>query len=176
MYILHDDEELNTPGLPQGDYDIPMVLATKRYNPDGSLWDPEVNHETTSLYGDVTHVNGQPWPYLAVEPRKYRFRFLDASVSQSYQLYFENKAAKRVSFSVVGSDAGLLLNPVSSNQLDISMAERWEVVFDFTSFAEQNVTLKNNRNVGADDDYSGTDKVMREYLISPSLFAMLTSR
>ncbi|KJX94221.1 hypothetical protein TI39_contig4207g00004 [Zymoseptoria brevis] len=161
FYILHDAEELAVPGLPQGDYDISLALAAKRYNADGTLWDPDVNGETTSLYGDVIHVNGQPWPFLAVEPCKYRFRFLDSSVSRSFQLYFENPAGKRVSFYVVGSDAGLLTRPVQSSQLDISMAERWEVVFDFTQCAGKNVTLRNMRDVGADEDYNSTDKVMR---------------
>lgn len=41
------------------------------------------------------------------------------------------------------------------------MAERWEVVFDFTSYAGQNVTLRNSRKVGADDDYKHTDKIMK---------------
>jgi FtsP/CotA-like multicopper oxidase with cupredoxin domain len=108
-------------------------------------------------------VNGAPWPYLAVEPRKYLFRFLDTSVSRSFQLYAEadTKVGTRIPFSVIGSDAGLLASPVSTTQLDISMAERWEVVFDFSSYAGQNITLKNTGNVAADDDFDGTDRVMR---------------
>ncbi|KAK5738021.1 hypothetical protein LTR17_006264 [Elasticomyces elasticus] len=163
LYILHDDEEQNVPGLPQGAYDIGLVLASKRYNSDGTLWDPDTNGETTSVFGDVFHVNGQPWPHLKVEPRKYRFRFLDAAVSRSYQMYLvADKASNtRVPFTVVGSDAGLLDSPVPATQLDISMAERWEVVVDFSKFAGQNMTLKNNRDVGADQDYTDTDKIMR---------------
>ncbi|KAF2716563.1 hypothetical protein K431DRAFT_307685 [Polychaeton citri CBS 116435] len=163
FYILHDDEELSTPGLPQGNYDIPLALSAKRYNKDGTLWDPEVNNEKTSVYGDVFHVNGQPWPYLKVEPRKYRFRFLDASISRSFQMYLEadTAAGKRIPFTVVGADTGLNEKPVSTTQLDISMAERWEVVVDFSGYAGKNLTLKNNRDVAADLDYPQTDKVMR---------------
>ncbi|CAD0100682.1 unnamed protein product [Aureobasidium mustum] len=162
FYILEDDQK-NSLGLPSGNYDIPLALAAKRYNADGSLWDPEANGETTSVFGDVIQVNGQPWPYLAVEPRKYLFRFLDTSVSRSFQLYAEadKKVGTRIPFSVIGSDAGLLASPVSTTQLDISMAERWEVVFDFSSYAGQNITLKNTGNVAADDDFDGTDRVMR---------------
>ncbi|KAK5673938.1 hypothetical protein LTS10_013292 [Elasticomyces elasticus] len=163
LYILHDDEEQSVPGLPQGAYDIGLVLASKRYNSDGTLWDPDTNGETTSLYGDVFHVNGQPWPHLKVEPRKYRFRFLDAAISRSFQMYLvaDKASSTRVPFTVVGSDAGLLDSPVSTTQLDISMAERWEVVVDFSKFAGQNMTLKNNRDVAADQDYTDTDKIMR---------------
>ncbi|KAK5720087.1 hypothetical protein LTR15_007360 [Elasticomyces elasticus] len=163
LYILHDDEEQSVPGLPQDAYDIGLVLASKRYNSDGTLWDPDTNGEKTSVFGDVFHVNGQPWPHLKVEPRKYRFRFLNAAVSRSYQMYLvADKASNtRVPFTVVGSDAGLLDSPVPATQLDISMAERWEVVVDFSKFAGQNMTLKNNRDVGADQDYTDTDKISK---------------
>lgn len=157
------DAQKTALGLPSGAYDIPLALAAKRYNSDGSLWSPEANGETVSVFGDVIQVNGQPWPYLAVEPRKYLFRFLDTSISRSFQLYAEadTKIGTRIPFTVVGADAGLLASPVDTTQLDISMAERWEVVFDFSSYAGQNVTLKNTGNVGADDDFDGTDRVMR---------------
>lgn len=150
-------------GLPQGDYDIPLGLTSKRYNPDGTLWSPEANGETTNLFGDVIHVNGQPWPYLKVEPRKYRFRFLDAAISRSFQLYFEQatKVGTRINFKVVGSDAGLLLNPVDTTQLDISMAERWEVVVDFSAYKNSNVTLRSNKKVADNTDYLHTDKIMQ---------------
>ncbi|KAI5265941.1 oxidase cueO precursor [Aureobasidium subglaciale] len=162
FYILEDAQK-NSLKLPSGNYDIPLALAAKRYNADGTLWDPEANGETTSVFGDVIQVNGQPWPYLAVEPRKYLFRFLDTSISRSFQLYAEadKKVGTRIPFTVIGSDAGLLASPVDTTQLDISMAERWEVVFDFSGYAGQNITLKNTGNVAADDDYDGTDRVMR---------------
>lgn len=48
-----EDDQKNSLGLPSGKYDIPLALAAKRYNADGSLWDPEANGETTSVFGDV---------------------------------------------------------------------------------------------------------------------------
>jgi len=147
--------------LPSGDYDIPLALAAKQYNSDGTLFSPA--DERDSLWGDVIHVNGQPWPYLNVEPRKYRLRFLDTSISRSFKLYFEADGAlgKQIPFNVIASDAGLLSKPVSTNTLEISMAERWEVVFDFAAYAGKNVTIRNSRDVMTDEDYNGTDKVMR---------------
>ena len=116
-----------------------------------------------SLWGDVIHVNGQPWPYLKVEPRKYRFRILDSAISRSFQLYFEKdtKTGTKLPFKVIASDAGLLSGPISATQLEISMAERWEIVFDFSAYANSNVTMRNNRDVQADEDYNSTDKVMK---------------
>lgn len=163
FYIMHDKEEEAIPGLPQGNYDIPIALSSKRYNSDGSLWSPEKNGEEKNLFGDVVHVNGQPWPYFKVEPRKYRLRFLNAAISRSFELYFEPsaKTGQRINMKVVGSDAGLLTKPVDTTQLDISMAERWEVVFDFTNYKNQNVTLRSNAKVADVDPYLHTDKVMR---------------
>lgn len=160
MYILHDGAE-DSLGLPSGKYDVPIVLSAKQYNNDGTLYSPA--QETTSLYGDIIHVNGQPWPYFKVEPRKYRFRVLDASISRSFQLYFENDKAvgTKLDFNVISSDAGLLSGPQKTKDLYISMAERYEVVFDFSAYKGQNVTLRNTRGFAADSDFLHTDKVMK---------------
>ena len=78
-------------------------------------------------------------------------------------MYFEDdeNTNTKLPFQVVGSDAGLLSRPVTSTSLEIAMAERWEIVFDFTDFANKNITLRNNRRVQRDEDYAGTDRVMR---------------
>ncbi|OAF99004.1 Cupredoxin [Paraphaeosphaeria sporulosa] len=158
FYILHDPDE-DKLDLPAGEYDLPLALAAKQYNSDGTLFSPA--DETVSLYGDIIHVNGQPWPYKKVEPRKYRLRFLDSSISRAFKLTFEDSKAKKLPFNVIASDAGLLTKPVQSDNLEISMAERWEVVIDFSQYKGQNVTLKNSRDVQADEDYNSTDKVMQ---------------
>ncbi|EAA27114.3 bilirubin oxidase precursor [Neurospora crassa] len=163
-YILHDPSIESPLGLPSGygTFDIPLILSAKQYTSSGSLFSPA--DETTSLYGDVIHVNGQPWPFLNVEPRKYRFRFLDASISRSFLLYFERDAkvgGTKLPFDVIASDAGLLNAPQRVNELYISMAERYEVVVDFGGYKGENITLKNARDVGADRDFPDTDKVMR---------------
>ncbi|KAF3003188.1 hypothetical protein E8E13_009445 [Curvularia kusanoi] len=162
FYILSDAQE-DSLFLPDEEYDLPLALAAKRYNSDGSLWDPEANGETVSVFGDVIHVNGVPWPFKEVEPRKYRLRFLNTGISRSYQLYFEasGSVGKQIPFTVFASDTGTLLNPVQTNDLYISDAERWEVIFDFSGYAGQNVTLRNSRKVAADDDYAATDQVLQ---------------
>ncbi|KAF9878648.1 multicopper oxidase [Colletotrichum karsti] len=161
-YIIQDPAE-DALGLPRtyGVDDIPLMLSSKIYKPDGSLLSPA--GETDSLYGDVIHVNGQPWPFFEVEPRKYRLRFLNSAVSRSFILYFRRQtgAAEDLPFQVIASDAGLLTNPVNSTTLTMSMAERWEIIFDFSRFAGQNVTLRNQDDVGKDKDYAFTNQVMR---------------
>lgn len=175
-YILQDPAE-DALGLPSGYgvYDIPLVLSAKQYQSNGQLLSPA--GETVSLYGDVIHVNGQPWPYFQVEPRKYRLRFLDAAVSRSFILYFERAAATgtRIPFSVIASDAGLLSSPAQTTSMAISMAERYEIVFDFSAYKGQNVTLRSEAKVGADTPYLHTDKVM-QFVVGQTLSSPDTSK
>ncbi|KAH7041563.1 Cupredoxin [Microdochium trichocladiopsis] len=162
MYILHDEKE-DVLGLPKGPYDVPLVLSAKQYNNDGTLYSPA--RETTSLYGDIIHVNGQPWPYMKVEPRQYRFRFLNAAISRSFFLYLERDLKpgqnEKLEFNVIASDAGLLSGPQKVKDMYISMAERYEVVVDFSKWKGENVTLRNTRSFAADEDFLHTDKVMK---------------
>ncbi|KAM7190926.1 putative bilirubin oxidase precursor [Rhypophila sp. PSN 637] len=161
-WIIHDEEEdsLNLPSG-YGQFDIPLILSAKQYLNNGALLSPAT--ETDSLYGDVIHVNGQPWPYFNVQPRKYRLRFLNAAVSRTFLLYFRRAtgSSAKIPFKVIASDAGLFTMPTTTSDLYISMAERYEVVFDFSPFAGQNITLRNTNDVGADTDYLHTDKVMQ---------------
>lgn len=62
---------------------------------------------------------------------------------------------------MIGSDAGLLLNPVEITAFDISIAERWEAVIDFANYQGQNLTLTNGRDVAADLDFFATDRIMQ---------------
>lgn len=122
--------------------------------------------EDQALWGDVIQVNGQPWPFMNVEPRKYRFRFLDASLSRNFDLFFVKSSATntRLPFQVIASDAGLLERPVQVTDLKNAVAERYEVVFDFSKYAGQSIELRNDQDangIGTDDEYDNTDKVMK---------------
>ncbi|SPO03603.1 probable Bilirubin oxidase [Cephalotrichum gorgonifer] len=170
-YIIHDPAE-DALGLPSGygEYDIPLILSSKQYNSDGTLFSTE--GEEDSLWGDVIHVNGQPWPYFNVEPRKYRLRFLNAAVSRSFALYFvrTDATSAKLPFQVIASDSGLLTHPVQVSDMYVSMAERYEIVFDFSAYAGKTIDLRNLAKVGGigtDDDYANTDKVMR-FIVSPN--------
>ncbi|KFA71735.1 hypothetical protein S40288_09677 [Stachybotrys chartarum IBT 40288] len=166
MYILHDEAEdaLNLPSG-YGTYDIPLILTTKQYNADGTLF--STNGVTDHLFGDVIEVNGQEWPFFNVEPRKYRFRILDAAVSRSFGLFFARSTAltTQIPFDVVASDSGLLSGPARTSMMYISNGERYDVVFDFSPYAGQNIELRNvGRQVnaiGVDTDYDNTDKVLQ---------------
>lgn len=140
------------------------MLSSKYCNSDGTL--KSTKGELDSVWGDLIHVNGQPWPYMNVQPRKYRFRLLDAAVSKNFALYFAKSSATntKLPFKVIAADAGLLGEPVTSETLFLAVGERYEVVFDFSTFAGQSIELRNLEDVGGvgkDDDYGATDKVMK---------------
>ncbi len=147
MYILHDDAEASL-GIPSGAagtaealaYDVPLIVRDAMFATDGSLiYD---DNSESGVYGDVILVNGVPWPVMDVEPRKYRFRILNASVSRSYtwQLHDGRSA---VPMTVVGTDAGLVPKPQVVSSFRHGMAERYEVVIDFAKYKGGKLTLKN---------------------------------
>ena len=161
FYLLNDPAKSAELKLPEGKYDIPLMLASKQFRSNGQLFSPE--SERDSLWGDVNTVNGQPWPYMAVENRKYKFRLLDASISRSYKLYLvaDDEPNVRIPFVVVGADAGYMDRPITTTDLVISMAERWEIIIDFDKYKSRNITMMNERDFQTNDDYPQTHKIMR---------------
>ncbi|KAI1844455.1 hypothetical protein JX265_010050 [Neoarthrinium moseri] len=163
-YLITDPAE-DALGLPSGygEFDIPLILSSKFYNADGTL--KSTAGETDSTWGDIIHVNGQPWPFMDVQPRKYRFRLLNAAVSRSFSLYLAaTGTTTKIPFQVIASDAGLLESPATVSDLYQSMAERYEIVIDFSGFAGKSIELRNQVKVGGigtDVDYTNTDKVMK---------------
>src|SRR5271165_5975916 len=64
--------------LPSGKYEIPLMIFDRLLTPDGQLFYPISEKPRApwipELFGDAILVNGKVFPYLEVEPRKYRFR------------------------------------------------------------------------------------------------------
>ncbi|EHK42633.1 hypothetical protein TRIATDRAFT_182360, partial [Trichoderma atroviride IMI 206040] len=160
FYIIEDPEVEAQLGLPQDKYNIPLALNSKQYTSTGSLI--SVANETESTYGDVIQVNGQPWPFLSVEPRKYRFRILNSSLSRTFNItVVDNGSGTHLPLDIVASDSGFLSSPVTTTNLLTAMAERWEVIIDFSSFENRNLTVMNGKNIFDSIDFPHTDLVMQ---------------
>jgi FtsP/CotA-like multicopper oxidase with cupredoxin domain len=121
---------LDVPSLPSGAYDIPLVIQDKSFTTDGQL--------VASEEGNIMVVNGKSWPYLNVEPRRYRFRIIQGGVNQYYHLHFN----RGLNFTQVGSDQGYLPNPLVRGTLTIAPGERMSVVVDFTGQQGRSFTLQ----------------------------------
>lgn len=158
VYIVYDPSE-DSLGLPCGEYDIPLALSDKTYQDNGQL--VSVEGEEINFVGEFIQVNEQPWPFLEVEPRKYRFRIYDMSVSRPYDLYLVDEDGNWLDLQVIASDSGLFGRPILTKDLTISMGERYEIVVDFSGVRGQNITLANKLQNPTIEDYENTDKVMR---------------
>ena len=154
FYITHDPLERSLP-IPKGKYDVPLVLRDAMFAANGALiFDPE-NH--ANLFGDVVLANGRPWPRMEVERRKYRFRILNASISRGFNLALSSGEP----MTVIGTDGGLMPAPVEVKSMRVGMAERYEVVIDFSKYkAGQKVVLRNLK-LPNNVPFENTDVVMR---------------
>ncbi|MFP5252758.1 MAG: multicopper oxidase family protein [Actinomycetes bacterium] len=157
MYVLHDGQE-QALQLPQGRYDVPLVIGDAMFATDGQLLFDD--NSDSGLFGDVLLVNGVPWPEMVVERRRYRFRFLNASISRSYEWSLHD-GRSTVPMQVIATDGGLMQQPAQVASFRHAMAERFEVVVDFSRFRDD--TLLTLRNGSADNniDYDTTEYAMR---------------
>ena len=79
-------------------------------------------------------------PYLNVEPRKYRFRILNASNARFWNLTLAGGPPAWQ----IGSDGGLFDRPVAlDGPLLMLPAERMDVIVDFSGFAGRTLTVSN---------------------------------
>jgi len=148
FYLIRDflEERLN---LPKDYYEIPILIQDKTFNEDGSLFypnnaTPPVDNPVPStpsfFFGNTIVVNGKLWPYLEVEPRKYRFRILNGSNLRPYELKLSNEGI----FHQIGTDLGLLHHSVDISSFILEPAERIDLIIDFSEHKGQEITLLNN--------------------------------
>lgn len=153
QYHLHDDLERGQ--LPQGEFDVGLMVGDAMFAADGSLAYDDRTH--SGLWGDVVLVNGVPWPTMKVKRRVYRFRILVSSIARSYRFALSTGDP----LVIVATDGGLIEYPQSVSSFRQGTAERYEVLVDFRRYAAGTLVdllnLSNENNV----DYQNTGKVMR---------------
>ncbi len=151
FYILRypGEERLN---LPRGDKEVALLICDRSFEADGSFRYPALDpslRETPGVdaaymggvLGDVILVNGAPWPRLEVSNVKYRFRILNASNARRYDLQFDSS----VPLVQIGSDGGLLAEPLPQRSIRIAPSERFDVVVDFSRCSLGSKVLLVNR-------------------------------
>jgi FtsP/CotA-like multicopper oxidase with cupredoxin domain len=100
-------------------------------------------------------VNGSTWPFLTVERRRYRLRFLNGC--QSRFLILDFSGIPGVEVWQIGNEGGFLAVPVNltadhDNRLLMALAERADVIVDFGNVPTGNYVLA---NVGPDEPFGG---------------------
>jgi spore coat protein A len=137
-------------------YEIPLVIQDRTFNADGSLFYPDSREFfgegftgpyipdsdvppiwNPEFFATTIVVNGNTWPKLKVEPRRYRFRLLNGCNARFLILALAADPVKRpvkpaLPFWQIGSDGGFLPAPVRQQQLLMAPAERRDVIVDFT--------------------------------------------
>ncbi|GAV21812.1 multicopper oxidase family protein [Carboxydothermus pertinax] len=160
FYLIRDEEEQKLK-LPCGKYEIPLVIQDRSFYTNGELFYPtQPGHEpppapqppppvdpnlpnpsvVPEFFGNTILVNGKVWPYLEVEPRKYRFRILNGSNARFYRM----RLSSDLSFVQIGTDGGFLEKPVTVSEITLAPGERADVIIDFSSHAGQNFILTND--------------------------------
>ncbi len=141
IFILEDDLSIQLqtdnqlPGYP---YDIPLLIQDRRFKdndgngtPDTMVYAESPRDIAMGMLGDRILVNGVEAPKLEVETRQYRLRLYNVSNARTYDFAFSDGRT----FKVVGTDGGLLPQPVEVDHLMLAPAERAEIVVDFRSDA-----------------------------------------
>jgi FtsP/CotA-like multicopper oxidase with cupredoxin domain len=149
LYVIEDEEE-RALGLPDGDYDVPLLIQDRLFASDGSFRYATLNH--LAARGGTMLVNGAPWPRLDVSTRKYRFRIVNGSNATPLRLALSSGDP----LIQIATDGGLLTAPVPCRDIPLAMAERVEVVIDFSRYAVgTKVVLQNLNTAGVTGSISG---------------------
>jgi len=151
LFFVRDEFE-DALNLPRGKYEIPLVIYDRIFDLDAQLFYPVSDDPkspwTAEVFGDATLVNGKLFPYLEVEPRKYRLRVLNAANGRNFLLSLSNGHPANETLHQIGTDQGLLPAPGPLQRVPLSPGERTDLIVDFSGMAGASPILKNdNRNL-----------------------------
>jgi spore coat protein A, manganese oxidase len=131
FYLIRDSRDTglaNNPiTLPAGDFEQELMIADRMFDtngqlvfPDGSPASNPIGYEgppanvnlhpfaIPEFFGDVMTVNGRSWPYYEVQPRRYRFRIVNASNARFLQMQLFEEAKTNGQYNGIAS---LLTDP-----------------------------------------------------------------
>lgn len=131
LIIVRDAEEasLNLP-MTYGVDEFPIILQTKGFDATGQI----LVH--TDLDTSVM-VNGTVDPTVDFPSQVVRLRVLNGSSQRTMEIGFSDNR----SFSLIGTDGGLLASSLSMNRYRISPGQRADILLDLTTSMGQNFQL-----------------------------------
>src|SRR5690606_7599076 len=158
--------------LPRDARELPLMVADRAFEPDGSLFYPAVDptlhqpgvaleYHHSGMLGDTVVVNGVAWPFCEVDGARYRLRIVNASRARVYQLALDPPPPDGSGFVQIGSDLGLLTAPVRHDTFLISPGERYDVVVDFGAYPPGSTVLLRNTLTDGPAGYVMRFDVMR---------------
>jgi FtsP/CotA-like multicopper oxidase with cupredoxin domain len=140
FYLIRDNRDTglaNNPiKLPSGAQEVELMIQDRQFDKNGQLFFPDADNPPglnggpgnpdihpfwiPEFFGDVITVNGKSWPAMDVQPRRYRFRFVNGSNARFLTMQLFNQAGVDMhengpagpAIWQIGSDGGLFDNPV----------------------------------------------------------------
>jgi spore coat protein A, manganese oxidase len=206
FYLIRDSRDTgatNNPiGLPAGAFEQELMIADRQFDTNGQLKFPDAESEPGAgdgptnpdahpfwipeFFGDVVTVNGKSWPFFEVQPRRYRFRFVNASNARFYQAQLFRSSNHQPTTTPgphiwqIGSDGGFLNAPTDVDagtdppHLFLAPAERADVIIDFAGQSGRNFILVNGQGAFApfpsgDPPDPNTNGQIMEFRVNQSL-------
>lgn len=134
--FIYDDPFEQSLDLPQGEFDVPLLVADREFDAENQIPYTFVSGGT---FGDVILVNGVPQPFHEVGDRRYRLRLYNVSNRRDYRFALSNGQP----ITQIGTDSGLLPEPVSRPSILLGPAERADVIIDFAGHLGEDIVLQN---------------------------------
>lgn len=150
-FIIVKDEEEALLNLPRtyGVDDFPLVIQTKDFDNQNQIVVP-------SNSDDVVMVNATIDPVLEVPAQVVRLRLLNGSSMRVFKIGLSDNQ----SFNLIGTDGGLLSEPVSLTRLQMAPGERAEILIDFSTMQGQSIKIMSYASEFPNGIYGATNPGM----------------
>jgi spore coat protein A, manganese oxidase len=140
FYFIRDSRDTglssNPITLPSGAQEAELMIQDRQFDTNGQLYFPDSDNAANlngppanpdkhpfwipEFFGDVMTVNGKSWPTMEVQPRRYRFRVVNASNARFLIMQMFNQAGLDMHVNgpagpaiwQIGSDGGLFNSPI----------------------------------------------------------------
>ena len=138
FFLYFDDEDTGNEKtgwkLPSGAFDIPLIFHDVKFDQNGQA--AFNNFYTDGWLGDRVTINRTILPKLTVKRRKYRFRVLNGGPSRFYQfgLSQDDPINNPTPVVLITGDGNFLPQPVVANNWFMSVAQRFDIIVDFSQF------------------------------------------
>ncbi len=149
-FLVHSKREQSL-HLPNGPYDVPLLVADRKFTSNNQLTNPVTNQHRTmhgitgpmappgdATVGNRILVDGRFAPHLDVAQHHYRLRLINTSDFSSYDFALSDGRP----FIQIGTGSDLLPHPVVRQDILLGPAQRADVIVDFAGELHKNVVLE----------------------------------
>lgn len=120
----HEQGLIDQSILPSESQDLPIVIADRRFNRDGTFFFDPLDHN--GYLGDVYVLNGKAFPYKTLRRGRYRLRLTNGCTARHIEL----RLSSGQPFLVIGNDSWLLPHAIEQDTVLLSPGKRADVIVD----------------------------------------------